>query len=161
MIRSWFVFPNPVNEKVARSVAALVLITALVTLITASWWLLPVMTVGFALRVAFGPRVSPFAILASRVMAPRMGAAVYVSGPPKRFAQTIGLAVTLGASIAFYGASSVTVAAALTALIALAAALESIFTFCIGCRMFSVLMYFGVIPRSVCLSCANTYVEIG
>lgn len=64
MIRSWFVFPNPVNEKVARSVAALVLITALVTLITASWWLLPVMTVGFALRVAFGPRVSPFAILA-------------------------------------------------------------------------------------------------
>jgi len=154
-MQRWLEFPNPVNDKAARSVAALVLIAALAVLATHAWWLLPVMAAGFALRVAFGPRVSPAALLATRVIAPRLGAPVPTPGPPKRFAQAIGLAVTGGATLAAFAFDSHTTALALTALIAVAAGLEAILGICIGCRAFAVLMRIGLIPRRVCMQCAR------
>jgi hypothetical protein len=36
-----------------------------------------------------------------------------------------------------------------------AAGLESIFGYCVGCRMFGLLMRLGVIPQSVCAECAD------
>jgi hypothetical protein len=150
-----FVFPNPVNEKVARSVATLVLGLALIILATRAWWLLAPMSVGFALRVAFGPRVSPFAVFASRVVAPRAGQPRLTPGPPKRFAQAIGLLVTGVGAVAWLGYGNAGVAGALTVLIAVAASLEAGLGLCIGCRMFALLMRVGLIPRSICLSCAR------
>ena len=53
-------FPNPVNEKAARVVAGLVVVTALAALVTQSGWLLWLLAAGFLLRVLSGPRFSPF-----------------------------------------------------------------------------------------------------
>jgi len=150
---SIFAFPNPVNEKVARTVAAQVLVLAVATLLTGAWWMLAVLAAGFALRVAFGPRVSPIALLASRVIAPRLGTPRWVSGPPKRFAQAIGLLVTGAGAIAALAFDATTVAAALTLLIVVAASLEAVFSFCIGCRMFALFMHVGLIPERVCEAC--------
>jgi hypothetical protein len=36
-----------------------------------------------------------------------------------------------------------------------AAGLESIFGYCIGCKVFGLLMRFGVLPESVCAECAD------
>ena len=36
-----------------------------------------------------------------------------------------------------------------------AAGLESILGFCVGCRLFALLMRAGLIPESVCLECAD------
>ena len=36
-----------------------------------------------------------------------------------------------------------------------ASGLESIFAYCVGCRIFALLMRVGVIPQTVCLECAN------
>ncbi|MCW2927414.1 MAG: hypothetical protein JWM86_1382 [Thermoleophilia bacterium] len=123
----WLEFPNPVNEKTARTVAACVMVLAAVVVAFDAWWLLPLLATGFLLRVLFGPRVSPIAMLANRVVAPRLGAARLTPGPPKRFAQTIGFVVTAAASLAAFAFDAHDVARALAVLMVVAAGLEAIF----------------------------------
>ena len=50
---------------------------------------------------------------------------------------------------------STTVATVLIAGLVVAATLESVFAFCLGCVMFGQLMRVGVIPETVCLECAD------
>ena len=97
-LRDAFGFPAFVNEKAARVVAGGVMVLAATALLTGWLWLSAVLAVGFALRVAAGPRFSPLGRFAARVVAPRLGAPKIVPGPPKRFAQTVGLVLTLAAT---------------------------------------------------------------
>lgn len=152
MTNGVFRFPNPVNEKVARTVAALVVVLTVVILVWPSPWLLAGLALGFWLRVLFGPRVSPFAVLASRVIAPRLGAPRLVPGPPKRFAQGIGAALSTAALVAFL-LGATTAATVLVLMITAAAFLESAFAICLGCLIFGRLQRIGVIPASVCEAC--------
>ncbi|MCW2960623.1 MAG: hypothetical protein JWM25_752 [Thermoleophilia bacterium] len=154
-----FAFPNPVNDKVARSVAAGVFTLGAVTLATGWYWLTLLLAAGFALRVAFGPRVSPLALLATRVIAPRLGPARYVPGPPKRFAQALGLAMTGAAAVLALGFDLTAASSVLLLVLLVAAGLEAFVGICIGCRLFAGLMRIGWIPRSICLSCANVSIE--
>ena len=94
-------FPNPVNEYAARSVAGMVVLLCIATLVFRTPWLLWPLALGFVARVASGPRFSPFGQLATKVIAPRLGPAKLVPGPPKRFAQTIGATLSVGALVAF------------------------------------------------------------
>ncbi|MGH9271283.1 MAG: DUF4395 family protein, partial [Ilumatobacteraceae bacterium] len=57
----------------------------------------PPLALGFLARVLAGPTLSPLGQLATRVVAPRLGRPRLVPGPPKRFAQSIGLALTTAA----------------------------------------------------------------
>lgn len=148
-----FTFPNPVNEKAARSVAAGVVVLAVLALLTGWAWLPVVMAIGFALRVAAGPRFSPLGQLATRVIAPRLGPPRLVPGPPKRFAQTVGLAFTAAAGLAAL-TDHRPVAVALLAVLLVFAVLESAFGFCAGCAAFARLMRLGLIPASACEACA-------
>jgi hypothetical protein len=148
-----FSFPNPVNEKAARSVAAGVLIVAVVALATQWLWLSLVLAIGFGLRVLSGPTLSPLGQFATRLVAPRLGAAKFVPGPPKRFAQAIGLVVTGAAAGAWFGFGATAVTNALLVLIVIAAGLESIFAVCLGCIIFGYLMRAGVIPPETCEAC--------
>jgi hypothetical protein len=153
VISSRFVgFPNPVNEKAARVVAGLVAVTALVALVSQSVWLLWLLAAGFLLRVLSGPRFSPFGLLATRVVAPRLGPPRLVPGPPKRFAQGLGLTFSLLAAIAVtLGATSL--GWVLVVLLIGAAVLESVFAFCLGCAIFGLLQRAGMVPESVCEAC--------
>ena len=146
-------FPNPVNEKAARTVAAGVVVLAVLVLVTQWSWLLVLLAYGFVARVLTGPTLSPLGQLATRVVAPRLGVPKPVAGPPKRFAQGIGAAVTVTAVVLWLGFHLMTAALALVAVIALAAALESVFAFCVGCRVFAALMRVGVIPAATCEAC--------
>lgn len=153
-------FPNPVNEKAARVVAGLVVVTALSALLLQAGWLLWVLALGFLLRVLSGPRFSPFGLLATRVIAPRLGAPRLVPGPPKRFAQGLGLAFSLTAALCVtLGAT--TVGWVLDGLLVVAAVLESVFAFCLGCAIFGLLQRAGWIPESVCEACANVSTRTG
>jgi hypothetical protein len=153
-------FPNPVNEKAARTVAGGVLLLSVVTLLLSvaaghAWlWLVAPVAVGFWARVLTGPRLSPLGQLATRVVAPRLGAARLVAGPPKRFAQAIGAAVTT-AAVVFLASGHPLGAQVLLGLMIVAAGLESIFGYCIGCKIFAALMKVGVIPQEVCAACAD------
>lgn len=151
-IRRLLTFPNPVNEYAARSVAGMVVLLCIATLVFRTPWLLWPLALGFVARVASGPRFSPFGQLATKVIAPRLGPPRLVPGPPKRFAQTIGATLSVGALLAFYLVSP-TVSWVLVATIAVAATLESVFGFCLGCAIFARLQAVGVIPASVCEAC--------
>src|ERR1700722_9106567 len=98
-MRELFSFPNPVNEKAARTVAGVVLITVVVVLATSWYWLLVPLAYGFWARVLTGPTLSPLGWTAQNVIAPRLGAKKPVAGPPKRFAQGMGAVMSSAALI--------------------------------------------------------------
>ncbi len=150
-------FPNPVNEKAARVVAGGVAILTALTLATGWYWLTVVLALGFLARVLSGPTLSPLGQLATRVIAPRLGPPREVPGPPKRFAQSIGLTVTTAAVVAWFGFGSAVVTAGLLVLLLVFALLESVVGFCAGCWMFALLIRAGVIPASTCEACADIW----
>lgn len=152
VVRTAFGFPAIVNDKAARVVAALVGLVAVVALLTGWLWLSAVLAVGFALRVASGPRFDPFGQLATKVIAPRLGDPVLVPGPPKRFAQAVGLVLTLVAT-GFLLAGLPTVTTVLLAVLLVFATLESAFGFCAGCYAFGLLMRAGLVPEETCAAC--------
>lgn len=152
-VREVLTFPNPVNEKAARVVAGGVVLLSALTLATQWWWLAVVLTAGFALRVAAGPRFSPLGRLAVHVIAPRFGAPRLVPGPPKRFAQAVGLLTSGAAAVAALGFGATTVASVLLGILVVFALLESAVGFCAGCWAFGHLMRLGVIPDDTCAAC--------
>src|SRR5205085_8824552 len=150
-----FSFPNPVNEKAARVVAGFVLVTVIMILATGWYWLLIPLAYGFWARVLTGPTLSPLGWLAQNVIAPRLGEKKPVPGPPKRFAQGMGAAMSTAALILALVSSEHTAADVLLIVFLSAAALESIFAYCVGCKIFGLLMRLGVVPQRVCVECAD------
>ena len=156
MSEGLFSFPNPVNEVSARLVAAGVLAIALVTIIFNIPWLTLVLAYGFVARVLAGPKFSPLGLLVTKVITPALPfQEKLVPGPPKRFAQAIGVVFSVSAAILAVGFSLTTAAYAVLGVLAVFAFLESVFGFCAGCKVFAVLMHFGVIPEEVCERCNN------
>ena len=150
-----FGFPAFINEKAARVVAGVVMAAGIVTLATSAHWLLAVLAYGFWARVLTGPTLSPLGRLASRVVAPRLGPPRDVPGPPKRFAQAIGAALTTVAAVAALGFGNAGLADGLTVALVAAAGLESLAGYCVGCKVFALLMRAGLIPAEVCAACAD------
>ncbi|WP_104109461.1 DUF4395 domain-containing protein [Arthrobacter sp. N199823] len=154
LLKRIFAFPNPVNEYAARCTAGLVVVMALVAILTQWEWLVGIIAAGFILRLAFGPRISPAALLSVKVLAPRLGQPKLVPGPPKRFAQGIGVVMSVTAFILLL--VNVPLAGwALMALLLVAASLESFIGLCLGCILFGVLVRRGLIPAGICDECAN------
>ncbi len=153
-----FTFPNPVNEYAARSVAAGVVLLALATVVSGFHPLVLVILYGFLARVAAGPRFSPLGRLASEYIAPKLPVQPrFVAGPPKRFAQSIGLAFSLAATVAYFVIGSAFAGNLILSVLALFAVLESGFGFCAGCKIFAILMKLGLIPNDVCVECSNIW----
>jgi Domain of unknown function (DUF4395) len=156
--RKLFSFPNPVNELSARLVAGGVVTMAVAAIVFGQFWLLIPLAYGFVARVLTGPTLSPLGQLVTKVVMPRLPLpAKYVPGPPKRFAQGIGATISVGAVVAYFGFGSSGAAYVLLGLIVVAATLESVFAFCLGCAIFGVLMRWGVIPDEVCERCNDIW----
>jgi hypothetical protein len=150
-----FSFPHPVNEKAARVVAGVVLVVSVLTLATGVYWLLIPLAYGFCARVLTGATLSPLGWLAQNVIAPRLGERKPVAGPPKRFAQGMGAILSTAALVFGLILGNQVVADALLGLLIIASGLESIFAYCLGCKIFGLLMRAGVIPAEVCAECAD------
>ena len=136
-----FSFPNPVNEISARLVAGFVVVIALIALVFDQLWLLLPLAYGFVARVLTGPTLSPLGQLVTRVITPSLGVAPrYVAGPPKRFAQGIGAALTVTGAVLYFGFGLEGAAQALLGMLVVAATLESVFALCLGCQIFGLLM---------------------
>jgi hypothetical protein len=154
-------FPNPVNEKAARTVAAVVLAGVVATLATGAWWLLIPIAYGFWARVLTGPKLSPLGWIAMHVVAPQLGDKRYVPGPPKRFAQGMGAFMSTLALVLALLADAHTAAAVVLVLFIPAAGLEAIASYCVGCKIFGLLMRAGLIPADVCVECRDISGRLG
>jgi hypothetical protein len=148
-------FPDPVNEVSARLVATGVVAMA-VAAVALDWrWLTVPLAYGFVARVLTGPTASPLGQVVTRVITPRLPVAPrLVPGPPKRFAQGIGVAFSVTALLLTL-AGAWPAARVVLLLLATAAFLEAAVGLCLGCRAFALLMRLGVIPEEVCERCAD------
>ncbi len=156
-VHSLFSFPNPVNEVSARLVAAGVVVMCVVTIAFDLKWATVVIAYGFVARVLTGPTLSPLGQLVTSVITPRLGISERpVAGPPKRFAQGIGVAFSVTAFV-LTGLGYWTAAEVMLGLLATAALLESALGLCLGCKVFGVLMHAGVVPEEVCERCNNIW----
>ena len=158
-LRSLFSFPDPVNEKAARTVAAGVVVMSVAAIATQQPWILVVLAAGFWARVLTGPTLSPLGRLATSVVAPDLGKPKHVPGPPKRFAQAIGTAFSTAAVLAWFGAGAHVIALVVTGALAGAAFLEAALGLCLGCTIFGAAMRAGLVPRAVCEACADISVR--
>jgi len=153
-----FSFPDPVNEVSARLVAGGVVVMALAAIVFDLPWLTAVIAYGFVARVLTGPTLSPLGQVVTRVVTPRLPVAPKrVPGPPKRFAQGIGAALSVSAAVLALGLGLHGAAYVLLGALAAAATLESVFGFCLGCRIFALLMRTGIIPAEVCKRCTDLW----
>jgi hypothetical protein len=94
------------------------------------------------------------------VIVPALGRRRLVAGPPKRFAQTIGAALSTAAAI-LWTVGAAPAAWTLLGLLIVAASLEAFAGFCLGCWIFGRLQAAGVIPESVCEACSNIALRRG
>lgn len=155
-----FSFPNPVNEVSARLVAGGVVLLALATIAFDQPWITVPLAYGFWARVLTGPKLSPLGQLVTRVITPRLGLAPRpVAGPPKRFAQAIGVAFSTTAALLALGFGLRGAAYVVLGLLVVAAVLESVFGYCLGCKAFAVLMRLGIVPEEVCERCNDIWGE--
>ena len=153
-----FSFPDPVNETSARLVAAGVVAMCAVAIVLDIRWLTAVIAYGFVARVLTGPGLSPLGQLVTRVVTPRLRVAHrFVPGPPKRFAQGIGVVFSVTAAVLALGFGQWGPAQVVLGLLAGAAFLEAAFAFCLGCQIFALLMRAGVIPKEVCERCEDLW----
>lgn len=148
-------YPDVVNENATRLVASTVVFFGVLSILFPNPVNLSILWIGFLLRVSYGPRYEPFALLVSRVLVPRWKISfVPVAGPPKRFAQLVGFIFSSLAIFLFATKSWLAYKAVLATLVFFAS-LESFLGWCAGCFVFSILMKVGVIPKEVCERCNN------
>jgi hypothetical protein len=154
-MKKFFSFPNPVNDAAARTVALGVFTMSVVAFFTNTAWLLIPITYGFVARVLTGPTMSPLGQFAVRVSGPRITPwQKFVPGPPKRFAQGIGLVFSVSATIVWLSVGFSSARWILLPLIG-GAALEGFLGYCVGCTIFGWLIRGGLIPESICAECGD------
>ena len=158
MLKKLFEFPNPVNEISARIVASGVVVMCLLTIILDLKWMTLVIAYGFIARVLTGPKLSPLGLFVTKVVTPRVPIEpMWCPGPPKRFAQGIGVVFSVTAVVLVYGFDNASAAYWVLGALTVAASLEAYLGICLGCKMFALLMKVGVIPEEVCERCNDIW----
>jgi hypothetical protein len=140
------------NAMLTSVVLALTLLTAPDT---AGIVLLGIQAVLFATAVAFGVQRTPAAYLFKQVVRPRLAAPSHLEDPqPPRFAQAVGLLFAVVGLVGYL--SGVTLVGAIATGFALVAALlNAVFGFCLGCEIYLLLRRIAP-ARSTPLSGTNT-----
>lgn len=127
---------DPRGPQVAAALTAVVLAAVLLLPSPASVVLLAAQAVLFAIGAARGVHATPQAWLFRTVVRPRLSPATEWEAPePPRFAQAVGLAFAVAGLVAFLaGATTVGQVAVGAALVA--ALLNAVFAFCLGCEVY-------------------------
>lgn len=156
--RSWvgelFSFPHPANDVAARMVAGMVVTLGLASILLDLPWLLAPMVYEFVARVLTGPKLSVMGLLATRVLVPLLGnPSRPVAGPPKRFAQAMGVGFSAAALVLHFGLGLPVAATGALGVLLVFASLEAALGFCAGCFAFGYLMRWGLVPQETCEKC--------
>lgn len=137
------------DNTTARAVAFFVLILSAVSLLLAiqgspsiAAIIILLLAVDFIIRAFFSPKISPLAVISRGLVSALKLPRVLVDSAPKIFAARIGVAFTLSSGILFT-LNFVTAGAIVLAVLIVCAALESFFSFCLGCWMYALL------PKSI------------
>jgi len=131
-----------IDPRGPRFGAAITTLVLAIVLATASGWLLFAQTLVFAVGALAGLRFAPYGLLYRYLVRPRLGppSRTEAEAPP-RFAQGVGMVIAGIGALCF--AAGVPVAGLVFAALALVAAfLNAVFDFCLGCEMYLILKRF-------------------
>ncbi|WP_245194920.1 DUF4395 domain-containing protein [Kitasatospora phosalacinea] len=131
--------PAPIDPRGPRFAAVLTSLVLAAVLVTGSTPLLALQTAVFAAGALGGHRRAPYGWLYRTLVRPRLTPPAELEDPrPPRFAQYVGLAFTLLATLAAL-AGLTWLALTLTALALGAAFLNAAFDYCLGCEFYLLL----------------------
>ncbi|MCW2758877.1 MAG: hypothetical protein JWO46_2623 [Nocardioidaceae bacterium] len=128
---------DPRGQQFAAALTAVVLVVVLLTAPSPyGVALLAVQALLFAVGAVLGPQKGPWALVFRRVVRPRIGPPKETEdAAPPRFAQGVGLVFALVGLVGYL--TGVTVLGAVAVGLALVAALlNAVFAFCLGCEMY-------------------------
>jgi hypothetical protein len=128
-----------IDPRGPRIGALITLVVFVIVLLTSSVWLLAAQALVFAIGTIFGLPRSPYGLVYKWLIRPRLGPPreLEAAGPP-RFAQAVGLVISVVGVIGYAsGATALGMAAAAAGLVA--AFLNGIFGLCLGCEMYLII----------------------
>lgn len=130
---------DPRGPRFTASVTAVLFVVVLVAPRTASVVLLSIQTLAFLIGATRGVQFTPTAYVFRRFVRPRLAppAELEDSRPP-RFAQAVGLGFALVA-LAGYASGATVVGAVAAGFALIAALLNAVFGFCLGCELYLLL----------------------
>ncbi len=122
-----------------RFSAACTSVVLVLVLLSSSGWLAAAQAVVFGVASIGGMRFAPYGVLYRLLLAPRLAPpAEREDSAPVRFSQTVGLVFTVVAAAGYL--SGLTVLGLIATAFALVAALlNAVFGFCLGCEMYALL----------------------
>jgi hypothetical protein len=127
---------DPRSPQLAAALTAVVLVAVLLLPAPANVVLLAVQVVLFGVGAARGVQATPHAWLFRTVVRPRLAPPTEWEAPePPRFAQAVGLAFALVGLLAFLAGATV-VAQVAVGFALVAALLNAVFAFCLGCEVY-------------------------
>ncbi len=155
-------YPAAVDGVTVRLVAASVLLIGVIAVASGQWWLYLLLAADFVPRFIWGPSRSVIATAILRYVRPRVPLAPRsVSGAPKRFAAGIGAVMTSLAAAAWLAHLAFGSHAALVGVWVIAAvmvvfpALEAVFGYCVGCKLYGLLARRGWVRPDLCVDCLS------
>jgi Domain of unknown function (DUF4395) len=125
-----------IDPRGPRFGALITMVMFAAVLITGNVWVLTVQAVVFAAGAFLGLRKSPYGLIYSWLVRPRLGppGELEAEAPP-RFAQAVGLVISIVGIIGYAtGVTPLGMAAAAAGLVA--AILNGVFGICLGCEMY-------------------------
>ena len=128
-----------IDPRGPRFGALVTMVVFAVVLITSNWWLLAAQALVFAVGAVFGMRNAPYGLIYRAAIRPRLGPPRELEAEaPPRFAQGLGLVISVIGVIGYAaGVSPLGIAAAAAGLAA--AFLNGVFGLCLGCEMYLII----------------------
>lgn len=134
---------DPRGPQFTAAITAVVLIAVLLLPTAAATTLIGVQAVLFAIGAAAGVHRTPTGLVFRHLVRPRLSAPDHLEDPaPPRFAQAVGLVFALTALVGFL-AGATTLALVATGAALVAATLNAVFRFCLGCEMYLLIKRFA------------------
>lgn len=158
-LKNFFSFPEMINDVSARLVAFFVIIICSLLLLSTvnnsdfALYISIFLLYGFVSRFTSGPKVSPIALLVTKIIVPRLSfEEKLLPGPPKRFAQFIGMIFSVSITI-FIVLDLEVLCVIFTSILIFFASLEAFLGFCFGCVVFKFMISRNLLPRDICERC--------
>ena len=127
---------DPRGPRFTAAVTLVLLAAALLSPTPAATAIVAIQAVFFAIGAGLGVQQTPTGWVFRRLVRPRLSPPAELEDPrPPRFAQAVGLVFTVVALVA-YLAGAVLVAQIAVGLAVVAAFLNAVFGFCLGCEMY-------------------------
>jgi hypothetical protein len=129
-----------IDARGPRFSAAITTFVLAVALITSNVWVIAFQAAVFAIGALRGPQFTPYAFIFKKLIKPRLKSEPILEDVrPPRFAQGVGLAFAVTATIG--AAAGITQVFTVAVAFALAAAfLNAAFNFCLGCQVYLLLV---------------------